>query len=577
MESSATTSVNYDTHPVFSQLRLCLKTPLPTPWDSRFSKCLGTTRAGTACDLPPAVRDKAREIGREAYGKLSKYTKFQSTSEFDKEVKQLFKGLHCKSHVDDALKNYENKKTGMAIGAGKESHYDDNASSCSNEILISRDTGSDIFDSESEPSTAATTPAASPPEERDLFLAADDDKRPETPTPMIEAQHRLDEEDFVPGLGKLQRYKTQKFKHRLMKSIGQDLTAQEQKAGVVYVFRKKGDTRRFKIGWTQRSARERLADPQHCAAQDSELVYPLFEADEAPFVGAKRVERLVQDDLRQLRRKVLDCPKCDGEHTHTEWFEAEEEVVLNCVRSWTSFVRYPAYVNGQLAGKAAGMHRMLCRPDELPLLLLLDSKEQSALDFTSIKPEYDRSIELAPSQEASEGQQSENAKLQPKASDQAEPDEDHECAHVSGAEGNPVKEGPITRSRFKQGTRELGKQLVSRVLRKQRRGDSPQEANLKDGEAPVLTDDADEGHRDDSFNNQGETLPGPMVDVLERIYAPELAMAREEAHKTAGSSAIENRRNFKEKMQLTHQLFLDIWWSKKRRTSSGRKAAESLI
>ncbi|KAM0264976.1 hypothetical protein ACHAQJ_000492 [Trichoderma viride] len=113
-------------------------------------------------------------------------------------------------------------------------------------------------------------------------------------------------------------------------------TADKMREGVVYILEHKENSSLFKIGWSSKSAEERLHQPNNCYGVNTKVIY-----ETKRFTGAPHAERIAQVILRHANIRVYPCDRCKG--GHREWFAAQRETVRQTVMQMEEFVQMPAY------------------------------------------------------------------------------------------------------------------------------------------------------------------------------------------------------------------------------------------
>ncbi|KAL7905461.1 hypothetical protein GGI35DRAFT_460767 [Trichoderma velutinum] len=106
--------------------------------------------------------------------------------------------------------------------------------------------------------------------------------------------------------------------------------------GVVYILEHQENPSLFKIGWSSKSAEERLHQPNNCYGINTKIIY-----ETKRFIGAPQAERIAQIILRHANIRVLECFRCQG--GHREWFIAPKEKVRETVMQVEEFLQMPAY------------------------------------------------------------------------------------------------------------------------------------------------------------------------------------------------------------------------------------------
>ena len=142
-------------------------------------------------------------------------------------------------------------------------------------------------------------------------------------------------------------------KWQYLRAIESAFTKLDCREGRVYVWKHTSDARLVKIGFTERSSAARRKDSRNCAAKDTEVHWE----SEEPFVGARKVEKIVMVQLRQWNVALVRCNRCQGRHT--EWFENDAEKVKALLQDWTRFVQM-AYRDGRLSREGERLIEGLC-------------------------------------------------------------------------------------------------------------------------------------------------------------------------------------------------------------------------
>ncbi|KAK3934597.1 hypothetical protein QBC46DRAFT_399421 [Diplogelasinospora grovesii] len=234
---------------------------------------------------------------------------------------------------------------------------------------------SDIFSVASPASTAITTPGLTRSDERQSsrrsVASANTESRPETPTPAPRRPSKpaTEPETVRPELasflnqlpdnrpevlGRVQRFNSVKSeKWPLLKAIETKFTVTDNKKGRVYIWTHIKDERLVKIGFTEQDSDARRRQSGNCYAKHTK---PQWESPES-FVGAFRVESIVQKDLREKNIALESCADC--KKAHKEWFAMDWRQAKQVIEVWTRFVTV-AYVNGRLSERAVENLEALC-------------------------------------------------------------------------------------------------------------------------------------------------------------------------------------------------------------------------
>ncbi|KAL6802593.1 hypothetical protein GGI42DRAFT_342830 [Trichoderma sp. SZMC 28013] len=131
-------------------------------------------------------------------------------------------------------------------------------------------------------------------------------------------------------------------------------TPEKMKEGVVYILEHRENPSLFKIGWSSKSAEERLHQPNNCYGVNTKIIY-----ETKRFIGAPQAERIAQVILRHVNIRVLECFNCQG--GHREWFIAPRETVRETVMQVEEFLQMPAYTlqNGKYKLSAEAYDRVV--------------------------------------------------------------------------------------------------------------------------------------------------------------------------------------------------------------------------
>ncbi|KAL6890816.1 hypothetical protein GGI43DRAFT_414864 [Trichoderma evansii] len=145
-------------------------------------------------------------------------------------------------------------------------------------------------------------------------------------------------EKVIDGLGiiGLQRNGSLRDHSPVFQVINSHPTEDKMREGVVYILQHKDNPSLFKIGWSSKSAEERLKQPNNCYGINTKVIY-----ETKRFIGAPHAEKIAQVILRHANIRVLSCEQCKG--GHREWFSAQRETVRQTVTQVEEFVQMPAY------------------------------------------------------------------------------------------------------------------------------------------------------------------------------------------------------------------------------------------
>ncbi|OPB41129.1 hypothetical protein A0O28_0108260 [Trichoderma guizhouense] len=152
-----------------------------------------------------------------------------------------------------------------------------------------------------------------------------------------EESHESDD-NVIKGLGitGIQRSGSIRDHSPVFQVISCHPTPEKMKEGVVYILEHQENPSLFKIGWSSKSAEERLHQPNNCYGINTKIVY-----ETKRFIGAPQAERIAQVILRHVNIRVLECFNCQG--GHREWFIAPRETVRETVMHVEEFLQMPAY------------------------------------------------------------------------------------------------------------------------------------------------------------------------------------------------------------------------------------------
>lgn len=109
-----------------------------------------------------------------------------------------------------------------------------------------------------------------------------------------------------------------------------------EKAGHIYIYWFPGNFGHLKIGVTSRSVEERLREWERRCGHKTHRDEVIFDV---PHVY--RVEKIVQAQLRDRRKKEIGCKGCG--RCHKEWFEVSREVAIAEAKRWSDWMRSNPY------------------------------------------------------------------------------------------------------------------------------------------------------------------------------------------------------------------------------------------
>ncbi|KAL7900936.1 hypothetical protein HDV63DRAFT_370010 [Trichoderma sp. SZMC 28014] len=147
-----------------------------------------------------------------------------------------------------------------------------------------------------------------------------------------------EEETAIEGLGiiSIQRTLSLRDHSPVFQVINSHPTPAKMEEGVVYILEHDKNPLLFKIGWSSKSAKERLRQPRNCYGKNTKIFY-----ETKRFVGAPQAEKIAQVILRHANIRVSECPHCQG--GHREWFAAPRKTVQETVMHVEEFLQMPAY------------------------------------------------------------------------------------------------------------------------------------------------------------------------------------------------------------------------------------------
>ncbi|KAL8782232.1 MAG: hypothetical protein Q9213_005562 [Squamulea squamosa] len=112
-------------------------------------------------------------------------------------------------------------------------------------------------------------------------------------------------------------------------------------AGLIYIYWFPGNFGHIKIGLTTRTIEERMREWQSKCSHDIHLEYPKDEKDCVPIPHVHRVENLIKQQLRHVRRKEIGCRGC--KKNHNEWYENALQEAVDAIRKWSAWMRKNPY------------------------------------------------------------------------------------------------------------------------------------------------------------------------------------------------------------------------------------------
>ncbi|PON26248.1 hypothetical protein TGAM01_v204724 [Trichoderma gamsii] len=129
-----------------------------------------------------------------------------------------------------------------------------------------------------------------------------------------------EEDTAIKGLGIIGIRRTLSLRDHspVFQVINSHPTNPKMKEGVVYILEHEKNPSLFKIGWSSKSAEERMQQPGNCYGKNTQIFY-----ETKRFAGAPQAERIAQVILRHANIRVSECFYCHG--GHREWGQADEQ------------------------------------------------------------------------------------------------------------------------------------------------------------------------------------------------------------------------------------------------------------
>jgi hypothetical protein len=159
----------------------------------------------------------------------------------------------------------------------------------------------------------------------------------------------------------------------LLRSIlTKPLTAHDSHIGYIYAYRSPPNLECIKIGFASGEPRDRIKQWERQCKHKAESLIPEDQQHEFKVQNACRVEALVHAELRDVRRKEVNCNACG--RTHREWFATDREHVLRVMKKFVDAMKRdlyePVYIAGEYVWKlkesiSSAEIDELCTPLEL--------------------------------------------------------------------------------------------------------------------------------------------------------------------------------------------------------------------
>lgn len=146
------------------------------------------------------------------------------------------------------------------------------------------------------------------------------------------------DEEYVPYCPSLLKFTPSQLVHHtntaLLSILARPLTTMAKKDGCVYIFTRPMDPSYVKIGFTKHSGMARTKAWAKSCCYAAHLEY-----DTELIPHAWLVERLVQEELKQYRRKEPRCKwKALCPTKHQEWYEIGAEEASRAIERWKSWI-----------------------------------------------------------------------------------------------------------------------------------------------------------------------------------------------------------------------------------------------
>ncbi|KAF3066318.1 hypothetical protein CFAM422_009492 [Trichoderma lentiforme] len=133
---------------------------------------------------------------------------------------------------------------------------------------------------------------------------------------------------------------------KIHNTIRKPLRPGAMSGGIVYILEHTEISGLFKIGYTGRSAYQRLKQPGNCYHVKTR---PIHETEGGKFMGAHQAERIAHAILDHKRIKIYECTHCVG--YHKEWFLVSRKEACSAVELAERWLKMPAYALHQQEGE----------------------------------------------------------------------------------------------------------------------------------------------------------------------------------------------------------------------------------
>jgi hypothetical protein len=128
----------------------------------------------------------------------------------------------------------------------------------------------------------------------------------------------------------------------MMKRLG----AKERKAGYLYIYEDEGNKGLVKIGYTERSIKERHEEWCFDCNRKPKRLFPVSAKNAVLVPHARRVEALCHAELSH-RQIIIYCYGCLK--THVEWFEISCTEAVAVIEKWSSWMKKEPYEPDRLS------------------------------------------------------------------------------------------------------------------------------------------------------------------------------------------------------------------------------------
>ncbi|KAL5087349.1 hypothetical protein Trisim1_007914 [Trichoderma cf. simile WF8] len=133
---------------------------------------------------------------------------------------------------------------------------------------------------------------------------------------------------------------------KIYNTIRKPLSPNAMSGGIVYILEHTEISGLFKIGYTGKSAYQRLKQPGNCYHVKTR---PIHETEGGKFMGAHQAERIAHAILGHKRIKIYECTHCAG--YHKEWFLVSRKEACSAVKLAEQWLKIPAYALHQQEGE----------------------------------------------------------------------------------------------------------------------------------------------------------------------------------------------------------------------------------